>query len=45
MFVKNYEIEFCPNEAGYNPVDLNTDAVLVNFYVDGKIISIEQVNL
>ena len=33
------KLSFVLNEAGYNPVDLNTDAVLT--FVDGKIISIE----
>ena len=35
----NMKLSFVLNEAGYNPVDLNTDAVLT--FVDGKIISIE----
>lgn len=33
------KLSFVLNEAGYNPVNLNTDAVLT--FVDGKIISIE----
>ena len=35
----NMKLSFVLNEAGYNPVNLNTDAVLT--FVDGKIISIE----
>ena len=34
----NMKLSFVLNEAGYNPVDLNPDAVLT--FVDGKIISI-----
>ena len=35
----NMKLSFVLNEAGYNPEELNTDAVLT--FVDGKIISIE----
>ena len=35
----NMKLSFVLNEAGYNPVNLNTDAVLT--FVDGKIISTE----
>ena len=35
----NMKLSFVLNEAGYNPEELNTDAILT--FVDGKIISIE----
>ena len=35
----NMKLSFVLNEAGYNPVDINTNAELT--FVDGKIISIE----
>ena len=35
----NMKLSFVLNEAGYNPEELNTDAVLT--FIDGKIISIE----